>query len=293
MSIRERIEEIIDLHNAYATVRYDDKNHHVTELIDMFRNWHAKSSTLFSRYISPIDPELIKFKGADSGNAYVLASVFNDIETPFQILLEKLKISPFCKLENLIEEGETIVKGIKYQEPPSGEFRTYAVYRLPNESVFQTWKNNCLRLIELHFKQSNALDDFREAVQKFDKSHNAPKHMQDMIGILKSLIEIPVLPTSESHEDMEKSVSPITLNLVQNQSLSQNQSVVIDIFLESIKDELTGKQVKELKQIAKEESNPEKAKGKILDKIKSFGMDVLSNIVTNVITNPNVWSGLV
>ena len=292
MSIRERIEEIIDLHNAYATVRYDDKNHHVTELIDMFRNWHAKSSTLFTQYISPSDSELIKFKGADSGNAYVLASVFNDIETPFQILLEKLKSSPFCKLENLIEEGETIVKDIKYQEPPSGVFRTYAVYRLPNESVFQTWKNNCLRLIELYFKQSNALDDFREAVQKFDKSHNAPKRMQDMIGILTSLVEIPILPMSESQADMEKSVSPITLNLVQNQSQSQNQSVAIEIFLESIKDELTGKQVKELKKIAKEEPNPEKAKVKILGKVKSFGIDVLSNIVTNVITNPSVWSGL-
>ena len=75
MSIRERIDEIIDLHNAYAIVRYDDKNHYVTELIDMFRNWHAKSSNLFTQYISPSDPELIKFKGAETGNAYMLSSV--------------------------------------------------------------------------------------------------------------------------------------------------------------------------------------------------------------------------
>lgn len=292
MSIRERIDEIIELHDAYAAVRYDDKNHHVTQLIDMFRNWHAKSSTLFTQYISPNDPDLQKFKGAESGNAYVLSSVFNDIETPFQMLLEKLKSSPFCKLENLIEEGEAIVKGIKYQEPPSGVFRTFAVYRLSNESVYQTWKNNCLRLIELHFKQSNALDDFREAVQKFDKSHNTPKYMQDMIGVLKSLVEIPMVPTPEPSTDIEKSVSPITLNVVQNQSQTQSQSVAIDIFLESIKDELTGKQVKELKQIAHEEPDPEKAKIKILDKVKSFGMDVLSNIVANVITNPSVWGGL-
>lgn len=291
MSIGKRINEIKYLHDAYAKVRYDDKNHHVTELIDMFRNWHAKSSTLFTQYISPNDPELLKFKDAESGNAYVLSSVFDDIETPFQILLEKLKSSPFCKLENLIEEGEAIVIGID-QEPPLDIFRTYEVYRLPNESVFQTWKNNCLRLIELHFKQSNALEDFREAVQKFDKSHNAPKHMQDMIGILTSLVEIPMLPMSEPQTDMKNSVSPITLNLVQNQSQSQNQSVVIEIFLESIKDELTGKQVKELKQIAKEEPDPEKAKVKILNKIKSFGMDVLSNIVANIITAPSVWSGL-
>ena len=60
----------------------------------------------------------------------------------------------------------------------------------------------------------------------------------------------------------------------------------------TIFDELTGKQVKELQHIAKEEHDPEKAKVKIWEKVKSFGADVLSNIVTNIITNPNVWCGL-
>ena len=64
----------------------------------------------------------------------------------------------------------------------------------------------------------------------------------------------------------------ININVSQNQSQtqSQEQKQVIEIFLESIKDEITGKQFKELKEIAKEEPNPEKAKTRILDKIKKL-----------------------
>lgn len=289
MTISESIKEVILLHDKYDAVKYDDKNHHVTELIRMYRDWHSKSSTLFSRYLPDNDADLVKFKESEKGNAYVLASVFNELETTFQCLIDKLKNSPYCKLETLIEEGESIVNAIRYQNPPSGVFRTYDVYKLSDESVYQTWKNNCLRLIDVYFKQTNVRDDFKAAVQNFERFHNTPKHMHDMIGILKSLLEIPSISVAETPKESSAPVSPITLNVVQNQSQSQN--IEINIFLESIKDELTGKQFKELKEIAKEEQDPEKAKSSILEKVKSFGADVLSSILCNIITSPNIWTG--
>ena len=36
-----------------------------------------------------------------------------------------------------------------------------------------------------------------------------------------------------------------------------------------------------------------KAKSKILEKLKSFGGDVLSNVLANLITNPAIWSKLI
>ena len=290
MSIRERIIEVITLHDKYDAVKYDDKNHHVTELIRMYREWHSKSSTLFSRYLPDNDADLIKFKEFECGNAYVLSSVFNELETTFQCLIDKLKNSPFSKLESLIEEGESIVKSIRYQNPPEGVFRTFAVYKLSEESAFQTWKNNCLRLIEFYFKQTNAKDDFKAAIDSFEKSHNTPKHMHNMIGILKSLVDIPSVPSVDEKEENKMPYPSITLNVNQNQTQSQN--IEINIFLESIKDELTGKQFKELKEIAKEEQDPEKAKSRILEKVKAFGTDVLYNILCNIITSPNIWAGL-
>ena len=82
--------------------------------------------------------------------------------------------------------------------------------------------------------------------------------------------------------------SAVTVNV--NQSQTQNQSQEINIFIDAIADELTGKQYKELKSIVQENPNPEDSKQKIVDKLKSFGGDVLSNIVANIITNPSVWN---
>ena len=87
----------------------------------------------------------------------------------------------------------------------------------------------------------------------------------------------------------------IKLNISQNQSQEQKQSqkFILEIFIESIKDEINGKQLKELKAIVKEEKVPEKARNKIIDKLKTFGSDICSNILANIITNPNIWQGLI
>lgn len=68
---------------------------------------------------------------------------------------------------------------------------------------------------------------------------------------------------------------------------SQNQQQAANIFLEAIADELTGKQMKDLKAALADEKSGKK--GSLLEKIKSFGMDTLSNIVANIVTNPAIW----
>ncbi len=74
-----------------------------------------------------------------------------------------------------------------------------------------------------------------------------------------------------------------------NQNQSQQQTIAFEIFVEAIKDELTGKQQKEIKEIITNEPNPIQVKTKLIDKIKSFGSDVTSNIIANIITNPAIW----
>lgn len=291
MSILQSIEEIIALHDKYASVRYDDKNYHVTLLIDMFNQWHSQSSKLFSRYLPSEDLDLVKFKDAEIRNANVLSGVFNELESTFHILVDKLRMSSYCKLEVFILEGETIVKTIKYQEPPHGIIRMFKVYLMPNESEYQIWKNKCLRLLESnYYRQVNALVDFKSAVEKFEKSHYAPKYMHEMIGILKSLVDVPVNSSVESQAAQQNSTTPLTLNLYQNQS--QTLNIDFKIIWDSIGNELTGKDLKELKELIEMESEPQAKKTKVLDKLKSFGSDVLSNIIANIITNPIVLSGL-
>ena len=69
--------------------------------------------------------------------------------------------------------------------------------------------------------------------------------------------------------------------------------MAIELFIEAIKDDLTGRQIKELKAVVADVNNDlQKARPGIITKLKEFGSDVASNIVANILTNPSIWSGL-
>lgn len=97
-----------------------------------------------------------------------------------------------------------------------------------------------------------------------------------------------------SKRDMTSSnPSSLTINNTNQQEQKQTQSITIDLFLEAIKDDLTGRQIREIKDVISESgSDKEKARDGIIEKLKSFGSDVAANIVANIITNPIIWGGL-
>lgn len=286
MTIDENIKEVVDLHDRYAEVRYQS-SYRPTELLDLFNKWHSKAATLFSRYLSHDDEDFQKFKNIEKGNSSVNARSFNDIEAYFHILIDKLHYSVAYQLETLIQEGNNIVNSISYVHAPSGVKRMHDVYRVENETQYQIWKSKSIRLLNINFKDDIEVNAFIEAAKSFDKSHYTPKYLKGMVGILISCKDI---PNNAKGEEKKKQDSHSAVMVTVNQSQTQNQSQEINIFLDSIADELTGKQYKELKAIAHEEPNPEKSKQKIVKKLKSFGGDVLSNILANIVTNPSVWN---
>jgi hypothetical protein len=113
-----------------------------------------------------------------------------------------------------------------------------------------------------------------------------------MLAILKALNIIPQSNISSNNTN-EKDKGIIINNNI-NQSQNQTQEIMYKIFVECIKDELTGKQLKEIEKIIEEyRETPEIAKLTIIDKLKSFGENVLSNILANIITNPNIYTGFI
>jgi len=102
--------------------------------------------------------------------------------------------------------------------------------------------------------------------------------LESMISELK-LLGIP----SKQDVKIDKS---ITVSVNQEQSQKQTQTQTIQIFLESIKDEITGKQLKELQELLNSEQDIKKARSLILSKLKDFGIDICSNIIANILTNP-------
>lgn len=103
-------------------------------------------------------------------------------------------------------------------------------------------------------------------------------------GILESsIIEIRELGLPENNVDKPG----INLTLIQNQE--QHQKLDAKIILEAFQKELTGAQLKELQAILEETSNPEERKKNVLNKVTSFGKDVATNIIANILANPTLW----
>lgn len=99
-------------------------------------------------------------------------------------------------------------------------------------------------------------------------------------GFVKELetLGLPEAKVSKAHEKIN-----ITVN--------QNQSIKVDLnlILGSLKDELTGNQLKDIQQILDSPEEPKGKKNKIIEKLKSFGGDVASNILANILTNPQIF----
>ena len=108
--------------------------------------------------------------------------------------------------------------------------------------------------------------------------------------LLGSMIkEISMLGIPSTHDiKFDKSI-----NIHMNQNQEQTQTTQLSIFLEFIKEDITGKQYMELQEIAKSEKDPETAKPKIIEKLKSFGENVCTNIVASIITNPTIWNSII
>ncbi len=174
-------------------------------------------------------------------------------------------------INDLIQEGNS--------------FHFYGSFQdeIDNIDIYLKWKAKCKRFLISNYPNDKFVDEFDEICD----SHNEHYHHNELMGILEAIKELP-------GETERKKIPPkeggTIINI--NQTQIQSQEIAIHIFLDAIKDELTGTQLKELKKIVSEEPEPEKAKSKVIEKLKSFGENVLSNIVANVITNTTIWGGL-
>lgn len=194
-------------------------------------------------------------------------------------------------LEKLIMEGEAIKSSLKSSP---GLYSLY--YELDDTSTYECWKNNVIRYLSVKFKGDRCVEDFEKSIRFFEQEYT-PSNFDALLGILKSCLKNPtIIPTKKTINkgSTQESKNSIVINNHNNNenNNTQNQNQILEIFLESITDEITGKQLKELKEITKIEPDPAKAKSKIIDKIKDFGENVITNIVANVITNPSIWSSL-
>ena len=191
------------------------------------------------------------------------------------------------ELQNIIEEFEKLRPCLR-EHGPVGNFNLYHYSYGEREEEYLLWLAKTQRFLEITFPNDKHVLEFLEVSNNQELS---PTQQKVLVVILKAFLEYPtVVPNRLEQKQNSITIQNINTNA---QSQSQKQSLEIHLLIEAIKDNLTGRQIKELKEIVAEADNDlQKACPNILAKLKEFGVDVVSNVVANILTNPTIWTQL-
>lgn len=199
-------------------------------------------------------------------------------------------------LESLIQEHKDRISLLKYKPDPP-DCWGFSYYFYDDSESYQKWLATTKRFISIKYPNDKDVNEF----DAISKEELGPEQQKRLLAILEAFAVLPtVIPDNRTTQVTEKkgkgkdAINVITtINNSNSQSQSQEQSMAVELFIEAIKDDLTGRQIKELKSVVAEADNDlQKARPSIIAKLKEFGTDVASNIVANLLTNPMIWGGL-
>ena len=182
------------------------------------------------------------------------------------------------KLNDLIKEGEqfkmTTVEAHLEAAGYGMAKQVPTTHYLDKVEEFAVWRQKCIRYLTQYFPKDIALEDFKNL--DWEKKLT-PAKLYDLIGSLKALRENPIICEVK---DLPSNMNNITIN--QNQTQNQNQT--FSFLLDSLKEELKGKEYRELEQILSSDKTKEEKKQSIISKLCSFGENVAAGIVATLLT---------
>ena len=188
-------------------------------------------------------------------------------------------------LEALIQEQRERICRLRKS---SSTYKPY-YYGAKDEEEYSKWLIKSYRFLRTYFEN----DEYVKVFNNVSKSFMTLEQQQKLLFILQAFLEYPNIIENKVVE-MEKQTSEgnkIIINNTNTQSQQQSQQQSIEILIKALEDQLSVSQLKEIKQVVEEaKGDLVKAKPKLIDKIKSFGENVTSNILANIITNPAIWA---
>ena len=198
-------------------------------------------------------------------------------------------------LESLIQEHKDRISSLKFKASPPNSIG-FSYYYYEDAESYQKWLATTKRFIGIKYSNDKDVNEFEKLANK----KISPEQQRKLLAILEAFAILPTVITNNSKTNIngkgrgrEAINVTTTINNTNSQTQSQEQSLAVELFIEAIKDDLTGRQIKELKAVVEEADNDlQKARPGILAKLKEFGGDVTSNIIANILTNPMIWGGL-
>jgi hypothetical protein len=167
---------------------------------------------------------------------------------------------------------------------------------------FLSWRDSTVQRLQVICPGSPIIDQIARMrpTSVYNSTNLVPKIKPQVSKMLVSLVEDIEVAGIESFHRPEKDISTNTVNVHNSNSQSQSQeqeqeqevSLNFEYVVECLKKGLRDTEVEELKEILEAEEDPKTKKKKFSEKLMSFGSDVASNILANILTNPQVYEQL-
>jgi len=167
-----------------------------------------------------------------------------------------------------------------------------------NREEFNIWQKATSSTLQNIYPNN---EDIKRKFEDISAIHRTLRSVDDVTykakkeasSILKSLItDIEDFGLAHLNQTKKDENFSVVVNQQNHQNQSTSVSINLSFIIEVLKGELRNSEIEEVKEILESEEEPKEKKRKFIDKIKSFGNDVASNILANILTNPEVYSSL-
>lgn len=183
-------------------------------------------------------------------------------------------------LQSLIKKHKKRIKTLR---------ETQVGYDYPDMQAYYDWMEIAKRFLRKYFPGDESVVEFC----KLSEERISRDQQEKLLSILNAFVVIPQIIKNNIQIGKEGTIVNVTVNNNNSQSQNQEQSMLVQQFLDAFRDELTGRQLKELRSVIAESDNDlHKAKPKIIDKLMEFGGNVASNILATILTNSAFWQCL-
>lgn len=183
-------------------------------------------------------------------------------------------------LKSLIKEQEKRIPSLQEKQT-----KDCVSYDYPNKQAYYIWVEIAKMLLTEQFPKNKLVVDFCNL-------SNEAISLDQQLRLLAKLKAFDIntkIKTYKNNVQIQKE-NKIVVSAINNNCQSQNQSQIIQLFFDST----TDCQIKEHKSIVTETNNElHKPSSGIITKFKKLSGNVASNIIVNILTNPNFWKWLI
>ena len=182
----------------------------------------------------------------------------------------------------LIKEGEEFRDSI-------GD-SAHDIGKIQDSSKYHLWIERVVRYLGQTVPKDISIERFMHYSNQINPIHCSKSSFEGLLNILRAVEELPDVVTADDLVHRKKDDDKISIQTNVKQEQNQNQTQTVTVLEAALKDSFAPFQLEELKEILKSNQPREVKRKSLMEKLKSFGGDVASGVLANILSNPEVLS---